>query len=115
MLAILAVLAPKTALRVAPLVSSPPLHAMARDVSGRGGKAGLPAELESLVHLIPRRTVSSSSTALRRAGADISMLGNQGTFLCWIDTGSTASCAAALASPRWSACWRGCTPTRPSC
>jgi hypothetical protein len=46
-LAILAMLAGKNALRVAALLPSPPLRAAARPASGRDGKAGAPTEQES--------------------------------------------------------------------
>ncbi len=71
-------------------------------------------------------TPSTISTAPRRAGsrADLGLLrrpqglpdrnpASAGRLHC--APASTVSSAAAPASPRWTACWRGCTPIRPSC
>jgi hypothetical protein len=66
-LAVLAMLAPKWALRVAPGGSAPPIPSAARRVallSGRDGKAGVSTELESC----PGEGQSVIST-LRAAGA----------------------------------------------
>ena len=56
-LAVLAMLAPKRALRVAPGGSAPPIHRAqphASAASGRDGKAGTTAELESMVMITDR-------------------------------------------------------------
>ena len=47
-------------LRVAALLSSPPLRAVAARPPGRGGKAGSPVELESMVWLAAATTLSRS-------------------------------------------------------
>src|SRR5580658_353395 len=76
-LAVLAMLAEGCCawLRVAALLSSPPLRAMAPDASGRDGKAGASAEPES-----PSEVVHLAGTG------DISIWGKQGTFLFRVDS-----------------------------
>ena len=74
-------------LRVAPLLSSPPLRPMATDAPGRDGKAGSSAEPESMAQVIAiRRAEGWFLMTSGVPGGDILMLGNQGTFLCWVDS-----------------------------